>query len=173
MIEVLGDVNSSALLSSDRVGLMNKIRDSARVKAQTMGVVVIDVRIKRADLPEQNLEKTFERMRAERQQEAADEIARGNEAAQIIRAEADKTVVETVSKARETAEIIRGTADAERAAILAQAHGKNREFFEFREALKGYENALLNGNSIIEFSAENSEYFDYLWSSTRGQTQGQ
>ena len=94
---VLGDVKSGALLSADRVGLMTQIRDAAITKAKGLGVEIIDVRIKRADLPEQNLEKTFERMRAEREREAADEIARGNEAAQRARAIADRTVVETVS----------------------------------------------------------------------------
>ena len=84
--KVLGDVKSDKLLSSERVGLMNQIRDSAREKALDLGVEIIDVRIMRFDLPEQNLEKTFERMRAEREREAADEIARGNEAAQRARA---------------------------------------------------------------------------------------
>jgi len=129
---VLGHVNSNALLSSDRVGLMNQIRDAAKFKAIALGVEVIDVRIKRADLPQQNLEKTFERMRAEREREAADEIARGNEAAQRARARADRTVVETVSEAQKNSEIIRGEADAKRNAIFAAAYGRDPEFFAFR-----------------------------------------
>ncbi len=110
--KVLGDVDSRALLSADRVGLMNNIRDAAKTKAAGIGVEIIDVRIKRADLPEQNLEKTFERMRAERERDAADEIARGNEAAQRKRAIADRTVVENVSKAPKNSDINRGKADA-------------------------------------------------------------
>jgi len=81
---VLGGVTSGAVLSADRVALMNQIRDLSRAEASSLGVEIIDVRIKRADLPAQNLEATFERMRAEREREAADEIARGNEAAQRV-----------------------------------------------------------------------------------------
>ena len=88
------------MLSEDRTGLMNQIRDIARRKAADLGVDVIDVRLTRTDLPEQNLEATFARMRAEREREAADEIARGNEAAQRVRAAADRTVVEMTSDAR-------------------------------------------------------------------------
>ncbi|PJN96098.1 protease modulator HflC, partial [Amaricoccus sp. HAR-UPW-R2A-40] len=88
--EVLGSVRSESVLSADRVGLMNRIRDQAIEEARALGVDVIDVRLKRADLPEQNLTATFERMKAERQREAADERARGNEAAQRVRAQADR-----------------------------------------------------------------------------------
>lgn len=162
---VLGDVNSGTLLSSDRVGLMNKIRDAARFKALALGVEVVDVRIKRADLPAQNLEKTFERMRAERQREAADEIARGNEAAQRARARADRTVVETVSEAQKNSEIIRGKADAKRNAIFAEAYGRDPEFFAFRRSLTAYERSLLASNSSLVISPD-SEFFDYLKSDT-------
>jgi len=158
---VLGDVNSNSLLSSDRVGLMNKIRDAARNKALALGVEVIDVRIKRADLPQQNLEKTFERMRAEREREAADEIARGNEAAQRTRARADRTVVETVSAARKNSEIIRGEADAKRNAVFAEAFGRDPEFFAFYRSLNAYEKALSGNNSTMVMSPD-SEFFNYL-----------
>jgi membrane protease subunit HflC len=162
---VLGDVRSDALLSSDRVGLMNKIRDAARNKALNLGVEVIDVRIKRADLPQQNLEKTFERMRAEREREAADEIARGNEAAQRTRARADRTVVETVSEARKNSEIIRGEADAKRNAVFAEAFGRDPEFFAFYRSLNAYEKALRGSNSTMVLSPD-SEFFNYLKSDT-------
>ena len=162
---VLGDVRSGALLSADRVGLMNLIRDAARTKALALGVEVIDVRIKRADLPQQNLEKTFERMRAERQREAADEIARGNEAAQRARAIADRTVVETVSEARKNSEIIRGEADAKRNAVFAEAFGRDPEFFAFYRSLRAYENSLLSGSSTMVISPD-SDFFTYLKSDT-------
>ena len=158
---VLGDVRSDALLSADRVGLMNKIRDAAKTKAVALGVEVIDVRIKRADLPQQNLEKTFERMRAEREREAADEIARGNEAAQRTRARADRTVVETVSEAQKNSEIIRGEADAKRNAVFAEAFGRDPEFFAFYRSLTAYENSLRSNNSSLVMSPD-SEFFDYL-----------
>lgn len=159
--EVLGAVDSGAILSADRVTLMNQIRDKARIEAAALGIEVIDVRIKRADLPEQNLAATFERMRAERQREAADEIARGNEAAQRVRAQADRTVVETTSEAQKQAEIIRGEADARRNAVFAGAFGRDPEFFAFYRSLKAYEESLKGSNSTMVISP-NTEFFNYL-----------
>lgn len=159
--EILGRVDSGAVLSSDRVTLMNQIRDRSRVEAASLGIEVIDVRIKRADLPEQNLNATFERMRAEREREAADEIARGNEAAQRVRAQADRTVVETVSEARKESEIIRGEADARRNAIFAEAFGRDPEFFAFYRSLSAYEKALDGQNSTMVITPD-SEFFEYL-----------
>ncbi|NRP92435.1 protease modulator HflC [Aliiroseovarius sp. xm-a-134] len=158
---VLGKVNSGVVLSADRILLMNQIRDRARSQAQDLGIEVIDVRIKSADLPKQNLEATFERMRAERQRLAADEIARCNEAAQRLRATADRTVVETTSEARKNAEIIRGEADARRNAILAEALGRDEEFYAFLRSLQAYEASLSGENSSLVISPD-SEFFDYL-----------
>jgi len=163
--EVLGSVTSNSILSADRVGLMNRIRDTARKEAASLGVEVVDVRIKRADLPVQNLNATFERMRAEREREAADEIARGNEAAQRVRAQADRTVVELTSEARKNAEVIRGEADAKRNAIFAAAFGADPEFFAFYRSLRAYELALTGNNSSMVISPD-SEFFDYLKSDT-------
>jgi membrane protease subunit HflC len=158
---VLGSVTSNTILSSDRATLLNSIRDLARNEARNLGVEVVDVRLKRTDLPEQNLEATFARMRAEREREAADEIARGNEAAQRIRAQADRTQVEIVSEARKQAEIIRGEADARRNAIFAEAYGRDAEFFEFYRSLAAYVNALKGENSTMVISPD-SEFFRYL-----------
>ncbi len=159
--EVLGSVDSGAVLSSDRVGLMTRIRDQARAQAISLGVEILDVRIKRADLPEQNLAATFERMRAEREREAADEIARGNEAAQRVRAQADRTVVETVSEAQKNSDIVRGEADAKRNAVFAEAFGRDPEFFAFYRSLSAYERALQGSNSSLVISPD-SEFFDYF-----------
>lgn len=159
--EVMGAVPSTAVLSEDRTSLMNRIRDLARREAGSLGVEVIDVRLTRTDLPEQNLEATFARMRAERQREAADEIARGNEAAQRVRAAADREVVEVTSDARKNAEIARGEADAQRNAIYAEAFGKDPEFFAFTRSLTSYERALQSGNSSIVMSPD-SAFFDYM-----------
>lgn len=162
---VLGGVTSGAVLSADRVALMNKIRDLSRTEASGLGVEIIDVRIKRADLPAQNLTATFERMRAEREREAADEIARGNEAAQRVRAQADRTVVETVSEAQKNSDIIRGEADAARNAIFADAFGRDPEFFAFYRSLAAYEKSLKGSNSTLVISPD-SEFFDFLKSDT-------
>ena len=159
--EVLGKTTQDRVLSQDRTGLMNDIRDIARREAEALGVTVIDVRLTRTDLPEQNLAATFSRMRAEREREAADEIARGGEAAQRVRASADRTVVEETSKARKTAETIRGEADAERNRILAEAYGQDPEFFAFIRSLTAYQVALRGENSTIVMQPD-SEFFDYL-----------
>ena len=159
--QVLGSVSSNDILSSDRALLMDRILSGAKTKGRAIGIEVIDVRLKRTDLPRQNLDATFARMRAEREREAADEIARGNEAAQRVRALADRTEVEIVSDARRDAEIIRGEADAERNAIFATAFGEDPEFFEFYRSLTAYTNALQGKNSTMVISPD-SEFFDYL-----------
>lgn len=161
--QVLGSVDSSRVLSEDRTSLMNQIRDIARRQAANLGIEVIDVRLTRTDLPDQNLSATFARMRAEREREAADEIARGNEAAQRVRASADRTVVELTSDARREADVIRGEADAERNGIYAEAFGRDPEFFAFTRSLTSYERALQPGNSSIVMQPD-SEFFDYLGS---------
>lgn len=163
--EVLGSVSSKDILSSDRAALMLRIRNAAIVQARGLGLEVIDVRLKATDLPSQNLEATFDRMRAEREREATDERARGNEAAQRVRAQADRTVVELVSEAKREAEVTRGEADAQRNNIFAQAYGKDSEFFEFYRSLTAYTRALKAGNSSIVMSPD-SEFFNYLKSST-------
>lgn len=163
--QVLGSVTSGTVLSADRVGLMNRIRDNAISEARNLGVEVVDVRIKRADLPEQNLQATFERMKAERQREAADERARGAEAAQKVRATADRSAVEIVSEAQRDAEITRGESDAQRNAIFAEAFGRDPEFFEFYRSLTAYERSLTGDNSTLVISPD-SEFFDYLESGT-------
>lgn len=159
--EVLGSVTSNSVLSADRVELMNRILTSARKEAESLGVEVIDVRIKRADLPEQNLDATFARMRAEREREAADEVARGEEAAQKVRAQADRTVVELTSEAQKQADIIRGEADAKRNAIFAEAFGRDPEFFAFYRSLIAYEKSLKGENSTMVIHPD-SVFFDYL-----------
>ena len=166
--EVLGSVPSQSVLSEDRAGLMNRIRDLSRREAESLGVEVIDVRLTRTDLPDQNLNATYARMRAEREREAADEIARGNEAAQRVRASADRTVVEVTSDARRQAEVIRGEADAERNRIYAEAFGRDPEFFAFTRSLTSYERALRSDNSSIVMQPD-STFFEYLRSDKAGQ----
>ncbi|WP_417259267.1 protease modulator HflC [Celeribacter sp.] len=165
--EVLGSdtVTSNTILSSDRSELMNRIREQARVSALPLGVEVVDVRLKQTFLPDQNLEATFARMRAEREREAADERARGEEAAQRVRAQADRTVVELTSDAQRQAEIVRGEADAERNKIFAEAYGADPDFFEFYRSLNAYRESLKGSNTTMVISPD-SEFFDYLKSDT-------
>ena len=159
--EVLGKVTSAEILSADRAELAQRIRDASRSEASALGIEVIDVRIKRTDLPVQNLDATFARMRAEREREAADEIARGKEAAQRVRAQADRTKVELVSDAQRQSEITRGQADAKRNAVFAEAYGADPEFFDFYRSLAAYRAGLLGGNSTLVM-APDSDFFSYL-----------
>ncbi|MFM7442655.1 MAG: protease modulator HflC [Tabrizicola sp.] len=159
--EVLGNSTQDQVLSQSRAGLMNQILTVAKGQALSLGVDVIDVRLTRTDLPEQNLSATFARMVAERQREATDERARGGEAAQRVRATADRTVVELTSDARRQAEVIRGEADAERNAILAEAFNRDPEFFAFLRSLTAYEAALRGNNSSIVMQPD-SDFFTYL-----------
>jgi membrane protease subunit HflC len=130
-----------------------------------LGIEVLDVRMKQTNLPTQNLDATFARMRAEREREATDEIARGNEAAQRVRALADRTVVELVSEATREAEITRGEADGQRNSIFAEAFTQDQGFFEFYRSMIAYERALNGTNSTMVISPD-SEFFEYLGGST-------
>ncbi len=165
--EVLGadQVTSNTILSSDRAVLTTRIREQAQARAANLGIDVVDVRLKQTNLPDQNLDATFARMRAEREREAADEIARGEEAAQRVRAQADRSVVELVSDASREAEIIRGESDAQRNRVYAEAFGRDEEFFEFYRSLTAYTRALQGGNSTLVITPD-SEFFNYLDSAT-------
>jgi membrane protease subunit HflC len=163
--EVLGadQVTSDTILSAGRRALMNNIRDQARIEAASLGLTVVDVRLKMTNLPAQNLDATFARMRAEREREATDEIARGNEAAQRVTALADRTVTETLSAAERDAQITRGEADAEANRIFAEAYGADPEFFDFYRSMQAYTLALQGGNSTLVMTPDSS-FFNYLYS---------
>ncbi|MGJ8588192.1 MAG: protease modulator HflC [Yoonia sp.] len=169
--EVLGSVSSNDILSVDRAALMLRIRNGAIAEAEALGLQVIDVRLKRTDLPPENLNATYERMKAERDREAADERARGNEAAQRIRAGADRTVIELVSEAERESQIIQGEADARRNEIFANAFGADPEFFEFYRSMTAYQRSLTPGNSTMVLSPDN-EFFNYL-KSDQGRAAGE
>lgn len=159
--EVLGGVDSDAILSDQRAELMRLIRQQAQNQAAALGVEIVDVRIRRADLPEQNLKATYDRMVAERQQEAADQRARGEEAKRRKIAEGQRLATETRSEARKRSEIIKGEADAARNKIFANAFNQDPEFFAFYRSLNAYEQALQGENSTMVLSPD-SEFFEYL-----------
>lgn len=162
--EVLGaeGVTSDTILSAERGQLMTRIRDVAQGEAQNLGLSIVDVRLKTTNLPAQNLDATFARMRAEREREAADERARGGEAAQRVRAQADRTRVETLSEAERDAQVTRGEADAEANRVFAEAFGADPEFFEFYRSMQAYEQALRGSNSTMVLTPDNA-FFDYLY----------
>ncbi|EKE73394.1 protease modulator HflC [Celeribacter baekdonensis] len=165
--EVLGadTITSNTIISAERASLALRIRDKSRIEAASLGIDIMDVRLKQTFLPEQNLEATFARMRAEREREAADERARGAEAAQRVRAQADRTVVELKSDAGRQAEITRGEADAEKNRIYADAYGADPDFFEFYRSLDAYRKGL-NGENTTMVISPDSEFFDYLKSNS-------
>ncbi len=158
---VLGKVDTNAILSSDRTALMRDILEATRAPAAAMGVEVVDVRIVRADLPDANLQATFDRMSAERKQEAADERARGDEAARRIVANAQRQSREIISGAQRQAEIVKGEADAERNRIFADAYSRDPEFFDFYRSLQAYNESLTDKNTSMVLSPD-SDYFRYL-----------
>ena len=166
--KVLGEVDSGEPLSEKRASLMVSIRDLARGQASEFGIEIVDVRIKSVELPKANLAKTYERMRAERDQEAADERARGKEAARIRRAQADRELAEIVSKAKRDALIIKGKADAERIRITGDAYQQDAEFFEFLRSLEAYEATLTKETSSFIITPGGAFAGDFFKMSIKG-----
>ncbi len=158
---VLGAVSVDDIVSNQRGALMIRIRDLLDANAAALGVKIIDVKIRRADLPQQNSEAVFKRMITERNQLAQSIRAEGNEAAQRIEAEADRQVVQVKAEAEEEAQKIRGIADAQRSAEFAAVYSKDPEFFAFSRSLLAYEEALRSGETTILLSPD-SEFFRYF-----------
>lgn len=158
---VLGEVTVDEIISERRSELMLRIRDLLSASARPLGVNIIDVKIRRADLPQTNSEAVFQRMIAERKQLAQQYRSEGNQRANEIRAQADRQVIEIKAEAEEEAQKIRGAADAERNAVFAAAYSKDAEFFAFYRSLLAYETALKNGQTTILLSPD-SEFFRYF-----------
>ncbi len=158
---VLGSVTIDEIISERRSELMGRIQQQLTQSARPLGVEIIDVKIRRADLPQTNSEAVYQRMIAERRQLAQQYRSEGNEQANQIRAQADRQVIEIKAEANEEAEKIRGAADAERNAIFAAAYGKDPEFFAFYRSLLAYEEALQKGGTTILLSPD-SEFFRYF-----------
>ncbi|MEZ5895595.1 MAG: protease modulator HflC [Parvularculaceae bacterium] len=158
---VLGEVSVDDIVSNRRAELMVRIRDLLGASARGIGVEIIDVKIRRADLPPQNSQAVFQRMITERNQLAQQIRAGGNEEAQKIRAQAEREATEIRAAAEEESQKLRGQADAERNAVFAAAYGKDPEFFAFYRSLTAYEEALKKGESTILLSPD-SEFLRYL-----------
>ncbi len=157
---VLGGATSNDIISR-RAPLMRAIREDLNREAATeLGVNIIDVRIRQADLPQQTQQRVFERMRTEREQVAAGIRARGEEQATRIRADADRQVTIIQASAREQGEATRGRGDAERARIFARAYGRNPEFAAFYRSLQAYERALPAGTPMV--IPPDSDFFRYM-----------
>ena len=157
----LGDNSLETLVRKDRAGLMLKIRDTFNSTARDFGVEVIDVRIKRADLPQANSQAIFRRMQTEREREAAEIRAKGQEEAQRIRSKADRDVTVILADAERDGQIARGEGDALRAKIFADAFSKDPEFFAFYRSMQAYKSSLTGDTTTMVVSPD-SEFFRYL-----------
>lgn len=162
----LGKRPFAALLTADRQSLMTSIRDQMRSQAGALGIEIVDVRIRRADLPKENLESVFGRMQTERQREAAGYRASGDEEAQRIKSAADKEVTIIKANATKQSDILRGEGEAERNRILGEAYGRDPEFFEFYRSLTAYEQSMGSSNTTLVISPD-SPFFKYF---QKGQT---
>jgi modulator of FtsH protease HflC len=147
---VLGNVTLSALLSDQRPAIMHQIRDEVAAQGKSFGIDVVDVRIRRADLPEENSQAIFARMQSEREQQAAQYRAEGAEAAQTVRANAERERTVILAEAQRDAQKVRGDGDAESIRIYADAFGQDKEFFAFYRSMQAYRDALTgHGTSFV------------------------
>ncbi len=158
---VLGETSLFELLSADRRALMERIREQTNAKLQPFGVEVVDVRIKRADLPPENMDAVFRRMRSERLREANELRAQGAEIAQRIRARADRERTVLLAEAKRDAEILRGQGDAEAIQIFAEAAGQDPEFYAFYRSMQAYLEALTDDTTSYVLSPA-SEFFRFF-----------
>ncbi len=158
---VLGEANMMQIVRDNRAVLMSKIRAQVDQEASKFGVSVIDVRIRRADLPRQISEKVFSRMQTERAREAAEFRAQGSEQSQRITAKADRDVVVLRAEAQRQADQIRGEGDAERNRVFAEAYGKDADFFAFYRSMQAYEASMKNQDTRLILNP-NSSFFRFF-----------
>ena len=160
----LSEASIVDIVRNRRDELMAQIRDAVKEGAKRFGIEVIDVRIKRADLPEENSEAVFRRMQTERQQRAASYRALGAQQSAEIRAEADRKVTVTIATAQQQSEQIRGEGDGERNRIFAEAYGADPDFFAFYRSMQAYDAALKSDARAI--LSPRSDFFRYFSTAT-------
>jgi len=158
---VLGTQRLQTLLSADRTNQMALIQDGVNNEAEKFGIKIVDVRIKRADLPPANSEAIYRRMQTEREREAKEFRAKGAEMAITITSTADKEVTVILANAQKQSEIMKGEGDGQRNKIFADAFGKDPEFFAFYRNMQAYENALIGGETSLILSPD-SEFFKFF-----------
>jgi membrane protease subunit HflC len=146
---VVGNVTLAAILSAQRADVMNKIRDEVNAESKGFGIDVVDVRIRRADLPEENNQAIYARMQSERQREAKQFRARGAELAQGIRAKADREKVVILAEAQKQAQITRGEGDSSAIKIYADAYSRDPDFYSFYRSLQAYRESLVGGTTLV------------------------
>ena len=159
---VLGTQRLQTLLSEDRNKQMALIQDGVNTEAEKFGIEIVDVRIKRAALPQANSEAIYRRMQTERERDAKEFRARGAEMAVTITSTADKEVTVILANANKQSEIMKGEGDGERNKIFAEAFLKDPEFFSFYRSMQAYETALIGGETSLIMSPEDSEFFKFF-----------
>jgi len=158
---VLGKQELATLLSKDRAKQMSIIQNDVNTEAKNFGIEIVDVRIKRADLPQANSEAIYARMQTERQREAKEFRAQGAEIATRIKSTADKEVTVILANAKKKSEIMKGEVDGQRNKIFADAFGKDPQFFSFYRAMQSYEKALIGGDTSLILSPD-SDFFKFF-----------
>jgi membrane protease subunit HflC len=161
---VLGTQELATLLSTERTKQMSIIRNDVNEEAKGFGIKIIDVRIKRADLPPANSDAIYKRMQTERQREAKEFRAQGAEIAAKITSTADKDVTVLLANAKKQSEIMKGEGDGQRNKIFASAFGRDPTFFSFYRAMQAYETALIGGETSLVLSPD-SEFFKFFGNS--------
>tara|TARA_Y100000817_G_scaffold294209_1_gene267866 strand:- start:25 stop:894 length:870 start_codon:yes stop_codon:yes gene_type:complete len=167
---VLGTQRLQTLLSADRTNQMSLIQDGVNNEAENFGIKIVDVRIKRADLPQANSEAIYKRMQTEREREAKEFRAKGAEMAAEITANADKEVTVILANAEKSSQILKGEGDGKRNKIFADAFGRDPEFFAFYRAMQAYEKALIGGETSLILSPD-SEFFKFFGNIKQKQNQ--
>jgi len=158
---VLGTQSLATLLSEDRTKQMAIIQEGVNTEAEGFGITIIDVRIKRADLPQANSEAIYKRMQTEREREAKEFRAKGAEMAVTITSTADKEVTVILANAKKQSEIMKGEGDGKRNKIFADAFGRDPNFFSFYRAMQAYEKALIGGDTSLILSPD-SDFFKFF-----------
>ena len=158
---VLGEVTLMQVVRDQREELMAKVRSQLENEAEAFGIKVVDVRIRRADLPEQNSQAIYSHMQTERQQEAAQFRAEGSRRSQEIKAKADRDVTVLLAEATSSGERIRGDGDAERNRVFADAYGRDADFFSFYRAMQAYEQGLQKGDTRLLLRPD-SDFFRFF-----------
>jgi membrane protease subunit HflC len=158
---VLGESSFQTVVRDERAALMSRIREQLDREAERFGINVVDVRIRRADLPEQNSQAVYQRMQTERQREAAEFRAQGSQRAQEIRSRADRDVTVLLAEANATGEQVRGEGDAQRNRIFAEAFNRDVDFFSFYRSMQAYENGLRHNDTRMVLKPD-SDFFRYF-----------
>jgi membrane protease subunit HflC len=158
---ILGAQSFAAVLSGQRAKLMLDIRDGVNAETKNFGIEIVDVRIRRADLPAQNSDAIYRRMQQERVREANEYRAQGEQISQEIRSKADRDVTVILAEAQRQSEVTRGEGDAEKNRIFAEAFGRDPDFFAFYRSMNAYQSSLKGDNTTVILSPD-SDFFRYF-----------